>query len=181
MVWKYGALWAVIGLLSLGIAACGQAKAPVETEAVVLAGPPRLYLQDALSSTWSEFAIQSGNYEWSVVEGEEVQSMIACGSHPLDVAPDQMERLIVPEYQSMDAVLFSLSCDVAPDRLTVEMWDISALGDAEEKAEETRIYEDAMLIELKADKVYEVTAEWTEERQKERGFSGTASYALITD
>lgn len=148
---------------------------------ILLTSAPELTLVDALSSTWNRFVIQSGNYEWNVMEDGEVQSIIACGSHPLDAVMEDAERLKVPKYQRMDEVLYMLGCTVPPDRLTLMRWDASALGDMEAEAEETRTYEGDTSICLKPGKVYEISAVWDHEKMEERGFSGTALYGFITE
>ena len=159
----------------------GAEREPVPSVDILLTSAPELTLVDPLSSTWYRFAIQSGNYEWSVVKDGEVQSVIACGSHPLDRVTERTERLKVPKYQRMDEVVYMVNCTVPPDRLTLVQWDVSALGDTEAAAEETRTYEGDTNICLKDGKVYEITAEWDSEKLKERGFSGTASYGVITE
>lgn len=148
---------------------------------ILLTEAPELVLSDALSSNFNHFALRSGNYEWNVMEGGEVRSMVACGSHPLDAVMERTERLKVLRYQRMDEVLYVLGCVMLPDRLTLVCWDISALGDVEAEAEETRTYEKDSFIYLKPDKVYEITAVWADEQMENRGYSGLASYALVTE
>lgn len=155
----------------------------VQTAAVdpILTSPPEFRLTDPLSSTFRPFALQSGNYEWTVMEQGEARSMIACGMHPLDTVAEQNEKLKVPHYNKIDAVSYSISAVVPPDRLLVAQWDDSALGDCESEAEESRTYEDAGMIGLYPGKVYEVTATWSQECLEERGFWGIASYSFITE
>lgn len=167
-----------------------QGDMAVETDAaakmepdILLTSAPEITLSDALSSACNYFVLQSGNYEWSVMENGEPLRMVACGAHPLDDGMGKAERLKLPRYQrmDMDEVMYSLGCVVLPDRLTLVMWDVSDLGNVEAQAEETITYEGDTLINLKPGKVYEITAEWTEEQLEKRGFSGTASYPLITE
>ena len=44
-----------------------------------------------------------------------------------------------------------------------------------------KVYEEAFFIEVKPDKIYEITAVWKDEKLEERGFSGEASYVLKTE
>lgn len=148
---------------------------------LLLTDAPELTLSDPLSSTLNHFTLQSGNYEWSVMEDGEVLSMAACGAHPLDAVMERPERLKVPRYYRMDDVLYSVSCVVMPDRMILTCWDVSALGDVGAEAEETRTYEEVGLLHLKPGKVYEITAEWLAKRLEKRGFSGTASYVVVTE
>lgn len=148
---------------------------------ILLTSAPELSLTDPLSSTLNRFAVQSGNYEWTVMEHGEAQSVAACGMHPLDSLAEQSDKLKVPHYNKMDAVLFTVSAVIQPDHLLVSRWDDSALGVTETEAEESLEYDDAGMIELRPGKVYEITATWSEERLKERGFWGTASYSFITE
>lgn len=148
---------------------------------ILLTSAPELSLTDPLSSTLNQFVVQSGNYEWTVMEHGEAQSVAACGMHPLDSLAEQSDKLKVPHYNKMDAVLFTVSAVIQPDHLSVSQWDDSALGVTEAEAEESLEYDDAGMIELRPGKVYEITATWSEERLKERGFWGTASYSFITE
>lgn len=157
-----------------------DAAAKIEPD-ILLTSAPEITLSDALSSACNYFVLQSGNYEWSVMENGEPQRMVACGAHPLDDVMGKAERLKLPKYQRMDMVMYSLGCVVLPDRLTLVMWDVSDLGNTEAQAEETITYEGDTLIDLKPGKVYKITAEWAEEQLEKRGFSGTASYSFITE
>lgn len=149
---------------------------------ILLTSAPELHLTNTLSGLRNEFALQSGNYEWGFMEKGEILRMVACGMHPLDSVMERGEKLEVPEYDGQDEVLYMVSASVSPDRLTVVSWDASELGNTEAEAEGTETYEgENLLIGLKAGKVYEITAVWEEERLQERGFSGTASYAVITE
>lgn len=161
----------------------GDRAVTSETAAVdiLLTSAPELRLTDPLSSTLNRFVVQSGNYEWTVMEHGEAQSVAACGMHPLDSLAEQSDKLKVPHYNKMDAVLFTVSAVIQPDHLLVSRWDDSALGVTETEAEESLEYDDAGMIELHSGKVYEITATWSEERLKERGFWGTASYSFITE
>lgn len=166
-----------------GVVGETEASNVVETAAVdlILTSPPEFRLTDPLSSTFRPFTLQSGNYEWTVVEQGEARSMIACGMHPLDPVAEQNERLKVPHYNKIDAVSYAISAVVPPDGLLVAQWDDSALGDGETEAEESRTYEDTGMIELHPGKVYEITATWSQERLEERGFWGVASYSFVTE
>lgn len=148
---------------------------------ILLTSAPELSLTDPLSSTLNQFVVQSGNYEWTVMERGETQSMVACGMHPLDSLAESNDKLKVPHYNRMDTVLFTVSAVIQPDHLLVSQWDDSALGMTETEAEECLEYDDTGMIELRPGKVYEVTATWSEEHLEKRGFWGTASYSFITE
>lgn len=148
---------------------------------LLLTSPPVIGLSDMLSGTLNEFSLQSGSYEWSVMGNGQVQEVAACGSHPLDMTMENYDRLKVPKYNQLDAVLYRLSCVIPPDSVTVTVWDEESLGETETKAESVTVYEDQTMIELKPGKVYELSAEWSRDKLEERGFSGTASYAFLTE
>lgn len=147
----------------------------------VLTAAPDLTLTDPLSSTVNRFEVRSGNYSWSYIEGKELQSLVACGMHPLDANMEKTDKLKVPNYNQMERVSYLVSSAVTPSRLTVRCWDISRLGDTGAEAEESVDYEDTMMIELEPGKVYEITASWAEEDLTANGFYGEASYAVITE
>ena len=115
------------------------------------------------------------------MENKEVQEVVACGAHPLDQAMEKTKRLKVPSYNRLDAIPFSVSCIIPPDKITVTAWDISNLGDTESKEESVTVYENKTLIELQPGKVYELTAEWSRDQLETRSFSGTASYTILTE
>lgn len=148
---------------------------------LLLTSPPVIGLSDMLSGTLNEFSLQSGNYEWSVMDKGQVQEVAACGSYPLDMTMENYDRLKVPKYNQLDAVLYRLSCVIPPDTVTVTVWDGESLGETETKAESVTVYGDQTMIELKPGKVYELSAEWSRDKLEDRGFSGTASYAFLTE
>jgi len=154
---------------------------PLAVPDILLTSAPEIVLTDPLSSALNEFRLQSGNYSWSVMENKEVQEVIACGAHPLDQAMEKTKRLKVPSYNRLDAIPFSVSCIIPPDKITVTAWDISNLGDTESKEESVTVYENKTLIELQPGKVYELTAEWSRDQLETRSFSGTASYTILTE
>lgn len=143
--------------------------------------PPELSLSDMLSSTLNYYQTQSGNYTWSYLNGEEITSMTACGQHPLETDPEKVEKLRVPQYNKLDSTPYLVSCNLSPDLITVREWDISQLGKTD--AEETSVteYQDGFIIDLKPGKVYEITAQWKEEKLESNRFFGEASYVVITD
>lgn len=148
---------------------------------LLLTSAPVIGLSDMLSGTLNEFSLQSGNYEWSVMDKGQVQEVAACGSHPLDMTMENYDRLKVPKYNQPDAVLYRLSCVIPPDSVTVTVWDEESLGETETKAESVTVYGDQTMIELKPGKVCELSAEWSRDKLEDRGFSGTASYAFLTE
>ena len=148
---------------------------------LLLTSPPEVRLVDPLSSAINEFPLQSGNYQWSVKEKEEVQEMVACGACPLDSVMEKLDRLNVPRYNRLEAIPYSFSCVIPPDQITAAMWDFSDLGNVEAEPESITTYENQTLIDLVPGKIYELTAEWSRENLDPRGFSGTASYTVITE
>lgn len=149
----------------------------------ILTEPPKIRLSDSLSSTLNSFSVSSGNYEWYCGDGGEMRGVIACGSAPLNEAvSESAEKLEVPEYNRLDAVPYRLSADVQPDEITLIRWDAADIGKTEAEAEEEKVYdEEPFLLELNGGKVYQVTAEWKEEKQEERGYYGTAEYVFVTE
>lgn len=164
-----------------------QPDASSAQEAVLLKAAPEISLTDVLSSTINEWKITSGNYTWSYMENGEVVSLAACGMHPLEKA-EEGERLKIPDYNGLDAVSYSLSCEVLPDSVMVTEWEASQLGDPEAVPVSSTVYSNdstkqetvGFLIELRPDRVYELYAMWKEERLETEGFSGEAGYVVIT-
>ena len=148
---------------------------------ILLTSAPEIALSDALSSAYNRFEVRSGDYSWSYLDGKDTVSMVACGSHPLDANLEKAEKLKVPEYNRIEAAPYTVSAVVAPDRLTVREWDISQLGDMDAAAQSEADYEEAFIINLKPDKVYEIVAVWDEAKLEGNGFSGEASYVVITE
>lgn len=147
---------------------------------VLLTQPPAVTLRDPLSSAYTDFEINSGNYSWNCMYEGEMQGVIACGPHPLDAY--EREKLKLPRYQHMDAISYSFSATVAPDLLKIRQWDSADIGniDAEEISVITYYYPSPM-IELEPGRVYEFTASWKEDYADLRGFYGEASYVLVTE
>ena len=142
---------------------------------------PPICLTDALSSTYNRFEVRSGNYSWSYLDGKETVSLVACGSAPLDANQEKADKLRLPENLRSEFTPYLVSCVVPPDRLIVNEWDISQLGDMEAEVISTAEYTDSLIIELKRDKVYELTAVWGEDKLKTNGFCGQAGYIVITE
>lgn len=152
----------------------------------MLTEPPEIGLTDALSSTLSSFTITSGNYTWNCKSDresaeEEMENVVACGSHPLEVNEEKAEKLYVPDYNQMEGAAYAISCPVMPDQILLTGWNRMALGNMESPAQETVTYEDTYLIELEPGMVYELTAVWEEDKLEDRGFFGEASYVFLTD
>lgn len=158
----------------------GQQSTEAE-EAVLLTSAPEIILSDSLSSTFNEFKVQSGNYIWNYSVGNEMAGEEACGFHPLDTQLEKADKLKLSAYQNMEEVSYLFSCVVQPDRVTVREWDIAKLGDTEAEADAEIVYEDAVLLKLKPDKVYQLVAVWDETNLETNGFYGEASYAFITE
>lgn len=64
---------------------------------VLLTEPPTFDLNDILSSQLNSFEIKSGNYVWNVRQNDEMKSIYACGSEPMEEAKTAM-KLKLPEY-----------------------------------------------------------------------------------
>lgn len=161
-------------------AEAGTSGEPAE-EGLILTSAPALYLSDMLSSTWNRTELHSGNYSWSYVEKGETVSMVACGTHPLDENSGGQDKLKLPEYNGIDFVSYTVSCDVTPDRIVVRAWDASEEGNIQAEPDSETDYAETLFVELKPDRIYEITAVWEEELLEERGFCGEASYELRTE
>lgn len=149
-------------------------------EGLILTGAPSIYLSDVLSSTLNRTELHSGNYSWSYVEEGETVSMVACGTHPLDDNSSGADKLKLPEYNGIDFVSYLVSCEASPDSILVREWDVSEEGNTQADPESETAYEEALIIDLKPDKIYEIVAVWKEEMLAERGFCGEASYEVRT-
>lgn len=150
-----------------------------ETEEVLTA-PPDIWLSDSLSSSYQPFSVSSGSYTWNMKGNEDFEGVVACGVHPLEMNADA-PPLYVANYHQITQTPYLVSCPVMPDQIRLTSWDRSALGDVENSAEEMVVYEHEALIELKAGKVYALTAVWEKEEEERRGFSGEAQYVFLTD
>lgn len=150
---------------------------------ILLTDVPPFALTDVLSSTYGSFEIQPGNYSWDSGEDGEGKGIIACGAAPLEEAAlPNAARLKLPRYNKMDYVGYSFSTEIMPDQLTVRQWAAEDIGkdDAKEESVSTYYYVTPFL-ELEPGKVYEFAAEWKKENKEQHGFSGTASYVLVTE
>lgn len=151
--------------------------------------PPELTLTDSLSSQLNIVSLTSGNYSWkrepdrsqSELEKDQGICIEACGIHPLEQDGEKAERIHIPDYNQMDGAPYTVSCPVMPDKITVTGWTAENLGKPESPAEETAVYEEGFLIQLKAGMVYELRAVWEEDKLSDRGFSGEAGYIFMTD
>lgn len=146
----------------------------------VLTTPPTMYLQDALSSYWNEFPVDSSTYGWSFrTEDGKVLCVDAAAKHGISGEVKGKEWLQVYEYARHDA-WYMARFEVYPDSMSIREYDLLDLGDMNpELLSETST--DVGLLELKPRRMYEITAIWQEERFEERGFSGTATYVFATD
>lgn len=140
---------------------------------------PALALSDSLSSQWEEFSVNAGSYEWNYPVGEEMTGQIACGIHPLDGIVG--EKLKIAEYQGMDSVPYRLSCAVAPDTIKICEWDVKDVGNTNAEALSQTEYQETLLLDLKPDRVYEISADWSKEKLDINGFYGRASYVIVTE
>ncbi|MEG0711799.1 MAG: hypothetical protein RR448_06090 [Niameybacter sp.] len=172
----------LIGVGLLMLAGCDMIRANTSRvkEAHLLTTAPELYLSDSLASVVNEFRVQSGNYTWNYLDKAEVVSLIACGSHPLDDARIKEEVLKLPEYNKIDYVPYTVSCVVAPDKMIINEWDSTDIGNIEATLLSSATYEQVSIVELKPDRVYEMIAIWSAENLEVNGFHGQASYVCTT-
>lgn len=151
-------------------------KAPVN----VLTTPPTMYLQDALSSYWNEFSVESSTYGWSsLTEEGKVLCVDAAAKHGISGEVKGKEWLQVHEYRNHDA-WYMTKFEVYPDSMSIREYDLLDLGDMNPELL-SEADADLGLLELKPRRMYEVTAVWQEDKFEERGFSGTAIYVFATD
>ena len=148
--------------------------------AKVLTEPPTMYLQNVLSSYWNEFPVDSNTYGWSHLTDEgQVLCVDAAAKHGISGEVKGKEWLQVHEYSRHDA-WYSATFEVYPDNMSIREYDLLDLGDMNpELLSESDA--DLGLLELKPRRIYEVTANWSEDGFEERGFSGTATYVFATD
>jgi len=152
-------------------------------EDILLTAAPSVKFSDLLSSTMNSFELLPGSYEWNYREQEEIRSIVACGTHPLDIEPGMAnEKLDVPDYNQMGAVVYSLGCPILPDIITIKQWNQEDIGNIEAQPVSTVIsYDYCRFVELQENMVYELTAEWNQNLSEDRGFYGTASYSFVTE
>lgn len=156
-----------------------EIDAETTSASIPLSSPPQLTLTDSLSSLYNPFTLDSGSYEWSVLEQKEIQSVIACGASALDLPPET-EALPVTEYQQLEGTPYLVSCSISPDRILLREWDAADLGNAGAEPLHETESEDVSLIHLQPGRVYELTATWDEGKKEERSFFGEASYCFLT-
>ncbi len=157
-----------------------QEETAASGEEVPRLSPPSFVLGDPLSSTAASFEIYPGNYNWNYKDGDEMAGVIACGVHPLDDI--EREKLKLPRYNGMEAVIYMLSTDVSPDMLIINVWDAEDIGNTQaETGAELTLYFPVSMLELEIGKVYEFTAVWAQEKLEQRGFYGDAGYTLVTE
>lgn len=157
----------------------GCSRTEVKVEPIEYA--PEINLSDSLSSTVNEFKLKSGNCTWNYLDGEETVSLIACGSHPLNIAQTAEEKLKLPHYNKIDFVPYRVSCVVEPDQIIVKEWDRSQIGENEAEVLASTLYEEAFIIDLKPNRVYELILTWDEENFATNGCYGEASYSVVTE
>lgn len=149
---------------------------------VLLTGAPVMKLTDLLSGQTNGFEVYPGNYSWNYEEDGQMTGVVACGVAPLEEAAENAsDRLKLPAHD-MDGVPYLVSTTVAPDVLTVSVWDASAMGETDGLWEkEITYYFKPVLLELEAGKIYQIYAEWKEDNLDVNGFYGTASYVFVTE
>lgn len=148
---------------------------------VLLTEAPPLKLQDSLSSRYEQFEVKSGNYSWNYsADNGEMTGVIACGSGPLDAAADA-EKLVVPEYNGLDSVPYSVFLMRTPDQIRVMEYAAADAGNEDAKPLSETVCESPYYIELKKNRIYDITASWAEEKLEENGFYGEAEYFIVTE
>ena len=151
---------------------------------LLLTSAPEIGLEDTLSSNLERFVVQPGSYSWNWTDNGEMVGLEACGSHPLSIDLEKLEKtkiLKIPDYNGLEDVYYILSCTKMPERVTIREWDISQLEETETAEPSVKVYAGQGMLPLKPDKIYELVAEWPEENLKEQGFFGEASYVVVTD
>ncbi|MBS4960897.1 MAG: hypothetical protein KHZ62_08805 [Clostridiales bacterium] len=147
---------------------------------LLLTAPPTLTFTDPLSSKDNVFSVESNTYQWKFLENSEPLGIVACGSSPLEVDAEKAEKLKIPQYQQTESVSFLISSAIAPDKITVNTWDITLAG-TDAKPSETKEYKSPFCISLEKNRIYEFVAVWEEKQYNQRNFSGEASYILVTE
>lgn len=145
---------------------------------ILLTEAPVLELTDlALSVVGHPYEVMPGSHTWNVEKNGQMESMVACGSEPLE-AVGRGERLEV----SGETGIFSFSTKIAPDILRVRQWDAADIGRTDVMEEcVTAYYYKMPLLEMEAGKVYALEAEWKEEGFTEKKFYGTVTYVFETE
>ncbi|MBR3825598.1 MAG: M56 family metallopeptidase [Lachnospiraceae bacterium] len=152
----------------------------VEKSTNVLTTPPTMYLQNVLSGYWNEFPVDSNTYGWSHLTDEgQVLCVDAAAKHGISGEVKGKEWLQVHVYSRHDA-WYSATFEVNPDSMSIREYDLLDLGDMNPELL-SEADADLGLLELKPRRIYEVTANWSEDGFEERGFSGTATYVFATD
>ncbi|MDO4325937.1 MAG: hypothetical protein Q4E24_07880 [bacterium] len=147
-----------------------------------LTKPPLLCLKDVLSSTDDKFETASGNYSWYYSTGkkDEIAGGIACGLAPLEEAKEK-ERLKLVQYNNLDFASYIVSMTEKPDNIVVTEYAVTDLGNTDAEALSSEAYDEVLVVHIKPERVYEITAGWAEEKMNERGFYGSASYVVVTE
>ncbi len=149
-------------------------------EDILLTSAPPLWLQDTLSSTWKEYEVASGNYNWNYKEQDQMTSVLACGVHPLEEGKIK-KPITLPRYNQMDSVPYEVSCIQSPARIRVDEYSADDLGNTGAEMLSSEIYEESFIIPLKPRRVYELTAEWDQADLEKNGCYGSASYVIVTE
>lgn len=145
-------------------------------EDIMLTAAPEIVLRDRNSDTKEEFSLHSGNYSWSYREGEEMQSIIACGAAAMETAQTMEEKLSVTA--GPGTAVYALDCAVLPDRMNIQEWK-KAVGQTEpEQVSEITCYGPVLFLSVDPDRIYVIRAEWEEGGAD---FYGEAEYVLVTE
>lgn len=167
----------------MGCGAAGAGKEPVSE-------PPELVLFDpaSSSSTLGHCSIDAGGYSWQYKDGWKTGGVQADAAHPLDAAGmDHVKKLEIWRDSDAGGQQYFVGTEIAQaDEVIVVVWDAADIGNSEAESEPVPVkrYEieegASFSVELQRDKVYEFVAVWDEEKLKENGFCGSASYTLVT-
>ena len=119
------------------------------------------------------------SYTWNM-KGQSgfPEGVVACGAHPLEMNADALP-LYVTDYHQITQNPYLVSCPVMPDQSGDQLGSFCP-GRCREFAEEMVVYEHEALIELKAGKVYALTAVW-ERRGRATGIFRRSAVCISTD
>lgn len=85
------------------------------------------------------------------------------------------------QYNNLDFVSYIISLTEKPDYIVVKEYAVTDLGNTDAEALSSEAYDEVLVVHLKPERVYEITAEWAEEKLSERRFYGNASYVVVTE
>lgn len=107
-------------------------------------------------------------------------SVVVCGADPREYV-EKKPSMVIPKYNGMEEVGYSIGCDKAPTTLVVKEYYRAAIEDTQAEPVSVQSYDGTFLIKLKPNRYYEIYAVWEEGDMETNGFYGNAEYALVTD